>query len=299
MGVSTDLFSGTVSGMVASLVGQPLDRVRVLLQSRGQLYRGSWDVVVKTCSSDGLRGFFRGALPPVLGMGPKNAVGFVAQAWALRWFEGAPGDTPTNVLKRGAGLLNIAAAGCVAGLVQSIAVVPTDRLKCQLQIHPGPHTPGYQAGTLRQVATTLIREEGLCSGLFRGLWPTVWRQVLSAPVYFGSYEALKRGSIFAGADPGSFLVTLISGGLAGVGAYASTYPFDILKTYAQAAPPGTPCAEVRMVYVAALMQKRYGPHWWLRALAPTLGRAFVINAVNFALFESAVAHSEGFFGYCK
>ena len=90
----------------------------------------------------------------------------------------------------------------------------------------------------------------------------------------------------------SSLCTMLCGGIAGVAAYASTYPFDILKSYAHAAPPGTPGGDVRMVAVARRMRAQFGPRWCVRAMAPTLGRAFVINAVNFAVFEEVVTHFE-------
>ena len=267
MGVGTDLMAGTVSGMSASLAGQPLDTVRVRLQSRGHLYSGTVDTVVrhrlqrrsfraffgavslivglifggrrqaKTFKADGARGFFRGAVPPLLGMGPKNAIGFGAHGAALRFLEGG-GDMPTVELKRSASMGNVALAGCAAGMAQCAVVVPSDRIKCQLQVQTGAGSSALSAGAVRDCLRTLIREDGLGPGLLRGWWPTFWRQTLSAPVYFGSYEALKRASASTSASASTPLTTMMCGGIAGVCAYASTYPFDILKSYAHAAPPG-------------------------------------------------------------
>ena len=47
-----------------------------------------------------------------------------------------------------------------------------------------------------------------------------------------------------------------------------------------------------MLAVARRMRQEHGPRWYLRAMAPTLGRAFVINAVNFAVFEEVAAAIE-------
>ena len=47
-----------------------------------------------------------------------------------------------------------------------------------------------------------------------------------------------------------------------------------------------------MLHLAALMRRRHGRRWWLRGMAPTLGRAFVINSVNFLVFERVVEHVE-------
>ena len=158
MGVGTDLMAGTVSGMSASLAGQPLDTVRVRLQSRGHLYAGTMDTVAKTFKADGARGFFRGAVPPLLGMGPKNAIGFGAHGAALRFLEGG-GDRPTVELKRNASMGNVALAGCAAGVAQCAVVVPSDRIKCQLQVQTGGST--LSPGAVRDCLRTLIREDGL------------------------------------------------------------------------------------------------------------------------------------------
>jgi hypothetical protein len=289
MGVMADLMAGTVSGMVASLAGQPLDTIRVRLQSRGHIYTSTWDTLSKTMRSNGVRGFFRGTVPPLLGMGPKNAIGFGAHGAALRLLEG--GSTqPMVKLKRNAAMHNIALSGCAAGLAQCVVVVPSDRIKCQLQVQTqgGAFTPGALAECVR----TLIRQDGLAVGLLRGWWPTVWRQTLSSPVYFGSYEVLKRAADGSSGERSGALATMMCGGVAGVSAYASTYPFDILKSYAHAAPPGTPAPEVRMLTVARQMRREYGRGWFFRGIGPTLGRAFVINAVNFIVYEEVVGRIE-------
>ena len=289
MGVTTDLMAGTLSGMTASLAGQPLDTIRVLLQSRGHIYTSTWDTVSKTMRANGFRGFFRGTVPPLLGMGPKNAIGFGTHGAALRFLERA-GDQPTVELKRNAGMHNIALSGCAAGLAQCVVVVPSDRIKCQLQVQTqgGPFTPGALLTCVR----TLIRQDGLVTGLLRGWWPTVWRQTLSSPVYFGSYEVLKRAANEISGSNSGPLATMMCGGVAGASAYASTYPIDILKSYAHAAPPGTAAAEVGMLAVARQMRQEYGPGWCFRGMGPTVGRAFVINAVNFIVFEEVVTRIE-------
>jgi hypothetical protein len=289
MGVTTDLMAGTVSGMVASLAGQPLDTIRVRLQSRGHIYTSTWDTLTKTMRANGVRGFFRGTVPPLLGMGPKNAIGFGAHGAALRFLEGASSTRPTVELKRNAAMRNIALSGCVAGLAQCAVVVPCDRIKCQLQVQTqgGVFTPGAVAACVR----ALVRHDGVAVGLLRGWWPTVWRQTLSAPVYFGSYELLKRAAN-GGTGSSGPLATMMCGGVAGVSAYASTYPFDIIKSYAHAAPPGTPASEVSMLAVARQMRREYGRGWCFRGMGPTLGRAFVINAVNFIVFEEVATRIE-------
>ena len=80
--------AGCFAGCTASIVGQPLDTVRIRVQTRpASLFAGPLDAAMKTVRIEGIRGLFRGALPPLIGMGPKNAVGFATQGAILRFLE--------------------------------------------------------------------------------------------------------------------------------------------------------------------------------------------------------------------
>lgn len=59
---------GSISGSIGATSVYPLNLVRTRLQASGspghpQQYTGVWDVVSKTMSTDGLRGFYRGLFP--------------------------------------------------------------------------------------------------------------------------------------------------------------------------------------------------------------------------------------------
>ena len=57
-----------------------------------------------------------------------------------------------------------------------------------------------------------------------------------------------------------------------------------------ARPAGTPDADTRMLAVARQLRQEHdgSARWLARGLTPTLVRGFVINAVNFTLYEWAV-----------
>ena len=68
--------------------------------------------------------------------------------------------------------------------------------------------------------------------------------------------------------------------------YALTYPLDVLKSRIQAtAEPLT------LTHAARVLRDAHGGGraWLAAGVGPTLLRAFVINAVNFATFERARA----------
>ena len=111
----------------------------------------------------------------------------------------------------------------------------------------------------------------------------------AAAVYFGSFEALKRQ---LGTGTGA---TALAGGLAGCAGYLLTYPLDLVRSVVMAAPPGTPAAQVRAGEVVRRLRAEHGgsARWVLRGLEATLARAFVINAVNFVVYEWIVERSAG------
>ena len=47
-----------------------------------------------------------------------------------------------------------------------------------------------------------------------------------------------------------------------------------------------------MLAVVRHMRQQHGGRWYFRAVTPTLGRAFVINAVNFKVYEEVVTRIE-------
>lgn len=274
-----DLIAGTISGCSASLVGQPIDTIRVRVQSSIQrpphgvvaLSRNLW-------STEGARGFFRGFVPPLLAMGPRNAIGFAAHGFASRKLEAA---TP------GSQLATSAMAGVFAGLMQCCVIVPADRIKCYQQVYSRVARKGLQQMSATATIRLLVREQGVARGLFTGAAATAARQGPSAAVYFGTYHLLKQSWCTTSPDSDKqhlpFMRALLAGGLAGVSGYACNYPFDVVKSYIQ-----TRTAKEAITMREAMVQLHaaHGVSWMIRGLGPTLMRAFLLNAVNFAAYET-------------
>jgi solute carrier family 25 carnitine/acylcarnitine transporter 20/29 len=63
-----ELTAGSFGGVCQVLVGQPFDTVKVRLQT-SNLYSGVLDCASKTLKSEGLMGFYKGTLTPLLGVG--------------------------------------------------------------------------------------------------------------------------------------------------------------------------------------------------------------------------------------
>lgn len=55
--------------MVQVLSGQPFDTVKVRLQTQASQYSGILDCVKKTYQNEGIVGFYKGTLTPLVGIG--------------------------------------------------------------------------------------------------------------------------------------------------------------------------------------------------------------------------------------
>lgn len=116
-------------------------------------------------------------------------------------------------------------------------------------------------------------------GVFRGLGPTVLREVPSFGTYFLTYELLTRSE-----GPVSTGTMLLAGGFAGMASWLVSYPVDVLKTRVQT--DGN--SDGIKVYNGLLdcykkSVAREGYKFLFRGLMPTLVRAFPVNAACFTV----------------
>jgi solute carrier family 25 carnitine/acylcarnitine transporter 20/29 len=116
-------------------------------------------------------------------------------------------------------------------------------------------------------------------GVYRGFLLTCLRETPSFGLYFASYETFCRAFTPADCDIVPTPVLLLSGGLAGMSAWMSTYPIDVIKSRVQADMSGK-----YKGFVDCFRQsyQELGFGVFTRGLGSTLLRAFPVNAATFA-----------------
>lgn len=193
---SIDLFSGGIAGTVGIIVGFPFDIVKVRLQSSHGLYSSAMDCAKKTIKHEGFLGLYKGALAPILAQSSVNSLLFAGESWALRLLEPdlKPGELPSNHLSM------LLAGGC-GGVLQLLTLVPSEVIKCKLQVDNIPKNKNVD-GTSQSSAIQprykgmidcgrqILRNEGFF-GLYKGTTVTAWREVPSISLYFYSYRYIK------------------------------------------------------------------------------------------------------------
>lgn len=108
---------------------------------------------------------------------------------------------------------------------------PLELVRTNLQSTPlSPDNPHTLRSVLSSVRA-LVNKQGVLF-LWRGLGPTLWRDVPFSGIYWANYEFMKRAFRRRG-HTGTW-VSFISGASSGILAALITSPFDVLKTRRQA-----------------------------------------------------------------
>ena len=144
--------------------------------------------------------------------------------------------------------------------------------------------PKYN-GTLDCLTKTC--RTGGATSIFRGFNSTLLRESFSFGFYFLSYEWITlQLKHVKNVDRHSNLSTpyiLLSGGLAGMITWLSTYPVDVVKSCIQ--EPEVPKFK-GMFDCAKHCYKVGGLRFFFRGVGPCLARAFPANAATFAAYEA-------------
>ena len=170
-----ELLCGGLAGAVGVFVGQPFDFVKVRLQAGSTLggarYSGALDCVVKTVRREGVLGMYRGATPPILNSFVLNAIMFAGHGQGSRVLHGHGLTDASRTFLAGsyAGALQVVEWESSVGhslsaggrlrrsesspklihVLQVVALVPVDAVKCRMQIDRATHgSAGLYSGPL-------------------------------------------------------------------------------------------------------------------------------------------------------
>lgn len=278
-----DLVGGSVGGIAQVLVGQPFDIVKVRIQTapRGT-YSSPLDCATKLLKADGPKGFYKGTLTPLLGIGACVSIQFGALEWAKRFFGSrAPG--------RDLNLAELWASGAIAGVANTVVANPVEHIRIRLQTQPAG-TPLYN-GPL-DCAKKLYQTGGGLKGVFKGQIPTMWRDGVGYGFYFTAYEYLVQRHLKSTGmkrEDISPLWAVTYGAAAGYGLWFSIYPVDVIKSKLQV-DSLDPSKRIYkgMIDCARQVWKVQGIKGFTGGLAPTLIRSPFANGATFVAFELAM-----------
>ncbi|KAF4983823.1 hypothetical protein FZEAL_860 [Fusarium zealandicum] len=302
--MSADFWAGYVSGAIGIIIGNPLDVIKVRLQAQrttptptpvpnptsGIAAAAS---AISQSSTPPPRYFnnsaalVTGTAAPILGYGALNALLFVSYNRTEAALNSAFSNTGS--------LWNTWIAGAVGGLATWVVSTPTELIKCRAQLASPPLSSWA-------ITKQIWQNEGI-RGLYFGGAVTALRDSIGYGFYFWSYEMSTR---WLAAEPGeesSFqheaAKVLLCGGLAGVATWVSVFPLDVIKTRVQAQPwsrhaetspllQPNGSSQPKRAGALRVAQEAYregGARVFFRGLIVCTVRAFVVNAVQWAVYE--------------
>lgn len=178
-------------------------------------FNGTLDAFIKIARNEGITSLWSG-LPPTLVMAvPATVIYFTAYDQFREFFcNHMPGHSP---------VLAGAVSGGFARVFSATVISPLEMIRTKMQSKKLSYLE------IGQAVKSLVRTRGLLS-LYRGLGPTLLRDVPFSCFYWTSYEALK---LHYNQKQPTFLFSFVAGATAGTVAAVVTLPFDVVKTHMQ------------------------------------------------------------------
>ncbi|CAN6460310.1 unnamed protein product [Victoria cruziana] len=287
--VAKDLTAGTVGGAAQLIVGHPFDTIKVKLQSQpaplpGQppKYSGAMDAVKQTVAAEGPRGLYKGMGAPLATVAAFNAVLFTARGQMEAFLRSAPG-APLSVDQQ-------MVCGAGAGVAVSFLACPTELIKCRLQAQSALGATGGSTAAIKyngpmDVAKHVLKSEGGTMGLFKGLVPTLAREVPGNAFMFGVYELVKQ-YIAGGKDTSSLGrgSLIVAGGLAGASFWMTVYPTDVVKSVIQVDDYKNPKYSGSIDAFKKILRAE-GVKGLYKGFGPAMARSVPANAACFLAYE--------------
>ncbi|KAG7195367.1 carnitine transporter [Scheffersomyces spartinae] len=253
--------AGGFGGICAVLTGHPFDLVKVRLQTG--LYKSSAECIKQTLVKDGPLGFYRGVMPPLVGVTPMFAVSFWGYDVGKRLVGSYTGKQALEFTIR-----DISTAGFISAVPTTLVAAPFERVKVMMQVESGKKLS--MASTIKN-----IYKEGGLRSVFKGSVATLCRDGPGSAIYFATYEYVKAALLAPGEDL-SLLAISTAGGLAGVSMWLAVFPIDTIKSTQQSSN-----VPVSIGQVTKKIYAKGGIKGFFPGVGPALARSFPANAATF------------------
>lgn len=242
---------------------------------------GTFDGLRYIVANEGAHNLWRGLSPTLMMAVPATIVYFVGYE-AIR--------NKLKVILPSAEVSAPLIAGASARVIAASMISPLELVRTNMQ-HLGPD------GTVRTVLGQVMsacRAQGF-SVLFKGLVPTLWRDVPFSALYWTSFERVRvelrpvLGRYLGPNSPSAeFLLSFMAGAVSGAIAAAATTPFDVAKTRTQ-------------IQLGQLAGKRPSMLSQLKAIWQSEGTAGLFSGLSPRIFKVAPACAImiGSYEFCK
>lgn len=173
-------------------------------------FNGSFDAIIKLTQHEGITSLWRGLSPTLLLSVPST----VLYLSLYDSFKADIGQHPMSPI----------IAGVAARSITTSLVSPVELIRTRAQAASG------RSGTSLPGAMSILREElkfGGFTSLWRGVSPTLWRDVPFSAVYWMLYEHMRDS--YSNTPISMPVLSFFGGAVSGMVAAAVTHPFDVVS----------------------------------------------------------------------
>ncbi|CAM8961657.1 unnamed protein product [Rhodiola kirilowii] len=235
-GYAKELIAGGAAGAFAKTAVAPLERIKILLQTRtvGFHSLGVYQSLKKLLNREGIPGFYKGNGASVLRIVPYAALHFMTYEQYRCWLL-------DNYPSLGTGPVVDLLAGSASGGTAVLCTYPLDLARTKLAYQVGDTRGSLSKGMrtinsqpaysgIKDVLRSVYTEGGV-RGLYRGVGPTLIGILPYAGLKFYIYEELKTH--VPEEHQKSIVMRLSCGALAGLFGQTFTYPLDVVRRQMQ------------------------------------------------------------------
>lgn len=249
------IFCGIVYGFTSPLVGHPLDTIKTKMQAQEQyMNKGMVQTAIHIWKNEGIRGLYRGLIPPLIGSVVFRSLQFGAYSFAYRGLEGT--FTENTIPLTGGLQIRVLLSGLVSSTARSIIETPLELIKVRRQVG----APWTIRELYKGYGITWIRTSGLMCSFF---------------IMVDSGER-HVPQLFATPVIGPFL----KGGLCATIAWWIVWPAEILKSQIQGNTPGPKTMGKRLIWVI----RKDGIRSIFRGILPGTIRSIIANGASMLAF---------------
>jgi len=267
------------------IVGHPLDSAKVIIQTytvkKDVTFRtpGLFETFRNVISKNGYRGLYAGVTPALAANMTENGLLFFTYGKTLSFLDSHvfpasgiySGEKTQNTFARSA------IAGSIAAAITSTAICPIELFKCRKQV-------AASQLSIFDIAADVFKHKGI-QGFFRGMVPTLCREVPGNFAFFGTYQGLSEvfQSWFPKYEKTS---TLMAGGFGGMAFWLVAQPADTIKSNMQVIQHGK-YGNMNLFTFCRTFHAENGISGFYRGIIPVLLRAFLANAALFLTVEES------------
>ena len=240
------LACGVLFGATTVIVGHPFDTIKTRMQA-DSVYRNSSTraVAIDIFKTNGIRGFYSGFVPPLIGSSIFRSIQFAAYGFTVASFRDE--DSWLRKVKLGGVEARVFLGGIVSGTCRAMIESPLDFLKTQKQV-----------GSIQMQINF--------SRLYKGFSATLFRNVFLMTTFFAIIDRLSDWDPF------------VRGGTATTAAWTLVWPLDVVKSRMQASVQ-TSTSLTSTIQEVAVNGLLYRGYW------AGITRSFIANGASLKVYN--------------